>query len=152
MSHFQQHPAFFNKPVILTEEEKRDPISVINDFFTDYNLSEVREIHHNIDHVCLTSDVPPFDDPEERDNLLSFRESEQKVIEAALILLETHSDDSLLVQVPKSNPIDNIQPTGTMDIDDVQNTVLHLQNKLTDLRNVLKKACSEGFVLRFPQK
>ena len=123
MSHFQQHPAFFNKPIRLTEEEKKNPMSVIIYFFTDYNLSEVREIHQNIDHSCLTSDVPPFDNPEERDSLLSFRESEEKVMEAALILMEMPSDVSSLGHPPQSKTGANDRPVEGLDIDDVQNKV-----------------------------
>jgi hypothetical protein len=100
MFHFQRHPKFFNKPIRLTEEEINNPISVIIDFFTDYNLSEVREIHQNIDHTCLTSDTPPFDDSEERDSLFSFRESEEKVLEAALILMEMQSNTPPSSQPP----------------------------------------------------
>jgi hypothetical protein len=149
MSHFQQHPAFFNKPIKLTEEEKKDPMSVIIDFFTDYNLSEVREIHQNIDHICLTSDVAPFDDPEERDNLLSFRDSEEKVMEAALILMETQSDNlaSGITRQSKAEPVG--QQSEDMDIGDIQKKVLHLQSELAELSKSLLKSSGVGLTLRY---
>lgn len=152
MAHFQKHPAFFNKPIILTDEEKNDPMSVIIDFFTDYNLSEVREIHQNIDHVCLTSNAPPFDDPEERNNLLSFRESEEKVMEAALILMETKSDVSPSTHSTHSKPEVNGQTIEGMDLDDVQKRVFHLQNELADLHTSLAKSFGKGVTLRFHSK
>ena len=152
MSHFQQHPAFFNKPIKLSEDEKKDPMRVIIDFFTDYNLSEVREINQNIDHVCLTSNVPPFDDPEERDNLLSFRESEEKVLEAALILMETPADGTSSAHPAQSRAEANGRAIEGMDLDDVQNKVLNLQNELSELQNVLMKACGGRLILKFPQK
>ena len=152
MSHFQQHPAFFNKPIKLTEEEKKTPMRVIIDFFTDYNLSEVREIHQNIDHICLTSGAPPFDDPEERDNLLSFRESEEKVMEAALILMETQSDVSSSAHPPQSKIEADGQAIEGMDVNDVQNKVLRLQNELAELSKSLVKSFGKGVTLRFHSK
>lgn len=152
MSHFQQHPAFFNRPIKLTEEEKKAPIRVIIDFFTDYNLSEVREIHQSIDHVCLTSDAPPFDNPEERDCLLAFRESEEKVLEAALILMETQPDASSPTRQHESREDQDSSATDALDANDVQNRVRQLQDQLLDLHNDLMTACGKGFKLRFPKK
>ena len=152
MSHFQQHPAFFNKPIKLTEDEKKDPMRVIIDFFTDYNLSEVREIHQNIDHICLTSDAPPFDDPEERDNLLSFRDSEEKVMEAALILMEIQSEGSSSTQPPHPKAEDEGQAVKGMDIEDVQSKVFRLQSELAELSKSLIKSYGGGVTLRFHKK
>ena len=152
MSHFQQHPKFFNNPIILTEEEKKAPIKVIIDFFTDYNLSEVREINQNIDHVCLTSDVPPFDNPDERHNLLAFRESEEKLMEAALILMETQSDVSPSPHPPQSSEGADSEEIDSTDLNDVQDKVLNLQNELSELRNSLVKSFGKGVILRFPSK
>jgi len=152
MSHFQQHPAFFNKPIKLTEEEKEDPMSVIIDFFTDYNLSEVREIYQNINHICLTSDAPPFDDPEERDNLLSFRESEEKVMEAALILMETRMDAPLSVQSPQSDAENDLEENDGMDLNEVQNRVFRLQSELAELSKSLVKSFGGGVTMSFHKK
>lgn len=152
MSHFQQHPAFFNKPIILTEEERKNPIRVIIDFFTDYNLSEVREIHQNIDHVCLTSNVPPFDDPEERDSLLSFRESEEKVMEAALLLMESEPNVSPTPERPHLTVHANGEEVDTMDLDDVQSKVHQLQNQLKELQSSIMKTTGGVFNLRFSKK
>jgi len=152
MSHFQQHPAFFNKPIKLTEEEKKDPMSVIIDFFTDYNLSEVREINQSIDHICLTSDAPPFDDPEERDNLLSFRENEEKLMEAALLLMETQSEGPTPVRPPHSKVDGDGQAIEGMDIKDVQSKVFRLQSELAELSKSLIKSYGGGVTLRFHKK
>ena len=152
MSLFQQHPKFFNNPIRLTEEEKMAPIKVIIDFFTDYNLSEVREINQNIDHICLTSDAPPFDDPEERDNLLSYRESEEKVIEAALILMESQGEVSSSSHPPQPNAEADSKEFDTMDVNDVQDRVVHLQNELKELQSSLVQSFGKGVTLRFHSK
>ena len=128
------------------------PIKVIIDFFTDYYLSEVREINQNIDHICLTSDAPPFDDPEERDNLLSYRESEEKVIEAALILMESQGEVSSSSHPPQPNAEADSKEFDTMDVNDVQDRVVHLQNELKELQSSIVKSFGKGVTLRFHSK
>jgi hypothetical protein len=66
MSHFQKNKEFYDKPIRLSEGEKKDPFIVLDEFFTDYNLSEIREINQQADQACLTTDTPPFDDPDKR--------------------------------------------------------------------------------------
>jgi hypothetical protein len=73
MSHFEQHKDFFDKPIRLTETEGKAPLKIIEEFFTDYRLSEVREINEQMVHTCLSSDNYPFDDPDQRDRLLNYQ-------------------------------------------------------------------------------
>lgn len=81
MSHYQ-HNRLFDQPIFLSEEEMKDPYTVILEFFSDYRLGEIREINHNMVHVCLTSGSPPYQDASERDRLLEYRGREEKVLEA----------------------------------------------------------------------
>lgn len=48
------HPEFYNQPILLTEEEKQDPLSVIREFFDDVKLIEVRIHLYNLLKVLLT--------------------------------------------------------------------------------------------------
>ena len=139
MSHFQQHHQFYDKPIRLSEEEKKDPIKVIDEFFTDYNLSEIREINHDVDRVCLSSDAPPFQDPEERDLLISYRESEEKVLEAASVLLETQKPGLQPGQPSRSAKALKC-PEGAVDLDDLQSRVLDIQLKVAELCQIVVKA------------
>ena len=43
---FNLHPEFYNGPILLTEEEKLNPASVIKKGFDDVNLIKVRM------HLC----------------------------------------------------------------------------------------------------
>jgi len=72
MSQYFKFPVFFNQPILLTEEERLNPILVFERLCIDYNLSEVRDICENISSVCLTSDFSPYDDGNERANLQLF--------------------------------------------------------------------------------
>jgi hypothetical protein len=86
MSHFQQHREFFNRPIMLTVEEQQDPLSIIDDFFTDYNLCEIRKINEDTDHVCLTTDEHPFVEATARDCLIAYRRAQERVMEAIWVI------------------------------------------------------------------
>jgi hypothetical protein len=149
MSHFQQHQEFYDKPIRLSEEEKNDPLKVIDEFFTDYNLSEIRELNHDVDRVCLSSDAPPFHDPEERDLLISFRESEEKVLEAASILMKSQKAGQLPGKLLRSAKALKC-PEGAVDLDDLQNRVLDIQLKVAELCQIVVKAWGEKIKILIP--
>jgi hypothetical protein len=88
MSEFLSHPEFFNQPVCLSQDELEFPMKVINQFFSDYSLSEVRDIHDNIGEVCLTSDSPPFSDGDQRANFLLYQNNVIRFFEAVFVLAE----------------------------------------------------------------
>jgi len=89
MSHFKLKKEIFNRPIRLTEQDEKDPVLTFDEFFTNYSLSEIRQINQDMDQACLTSDTPPFHEPEERAALLNYREYEEKVLEAAFIIYQT---------------------------------------------------------------
>lgn len=126
MSLFQQHQEFFNKPIRLTEEEKKDPINVIDEFFTDYRLSEIREINQQSDRICLSTDDPPFHDADQRDRLLAYRASEEKLLEAASILLQNKASFSKPDPPQGSQKEEKISTTEPVDLDELQKRILDL--------------------------
>ena len=91
MSEFLNHPEFYNRPVSLTQDEIEFPIKVINQFFSDYNLSELRAIHDDIEEVCLTTDAPPFADGDQRSNFLLYQHNLIRLFEAVFVLAEIKS-------------------------------------------------------------
>jgi len=42
MSHFHNHPHFFNQPILLSKERQNDPKAFLERFFDDYNMCELR--------------------------------------------------------------------------------------------------------------
>ena len=84
----------FNQALRLREEEKKEPIEVINRFFEDYRLYEWRHILWTTVQTCLTSDNDAFIDPEERANLLVHYEALEKVLEAAWLLRQEKKDSA----------------------------------------------------------
>jgi hypothetical protein len=140
MSHFQQHQEFFDKPIRLSEDEENDPIKVIEEFFTDYRLSEIREINEETNRVCLTSDIPPFQDPEERDRLISFREREEKLIEAASLLLLSRQTNNQALSTGEYDKAPNVISDEAMALPDLQKKVVDIQRKVAELGKIVLKS------------
>jgi len=86
MSFFEQNRSFFNNPICLSPDEMSNPVIVFDDFFTDYNLSELRQILANIDEACLTSDCSVFEEAWKRADYICFQKKLILVFEAAYIL------------------------------------------------------------------
>jgi hypothetical protein len=91
MSEFLNHPDFFDKPVFLSETESHAPLTVLEEFFSDYSLSELRQILDDIRQVCLTTDQPPFSEPDRRADYLQYERHMISLLEAAFILAKGNS-------------------------------------------------------------
>jgi hypothetical protein len=99
MSDFLNHPEFYNQPVCLTDDEINYPIKVIERFFTDYSLSDIRTIHDEIEEVCLTTDSPLFANGSQRSDFLFYLNNLIRLLEAAFVLPELKSQRK---NIPKS--------------------------------------------------
>jgi hypothetical protein len=91
MSEFLNHPEFYNQPVCLTDDEINFPFNVIDRFFTDYSLSDIRTIHDEIKEICLTTDAPPFANGNQRSDFLFYLNNLIRFLEAAFVLSELKS-------------------------------------------------------------
>ena len=92
MSEFLNHPDFFDEPVLLSKAEKNDPLMVLREFFADYRLSELRQIQEEIQEICLTTDRPPFFDPQRRADYLLYERNLIGLLEAAFMLAKRQSE------------------------------------------------------------
>jgi len=86
MSHYLEHPQFYNKPIHLSEQEMHDPYRILKGFFLDYNLNELREILQDICEMGMTCDIPPYHTGESRANLLLFCKKIELLFEAAFVV------------------------------------------------------------------
>jgi hypothetical protein len=87
MSQFLEQKELFDQVLRLREEEKREPIIVIERFFGDYRLHEWRHYLWTMVETCLTTDSTEFSDPEERANLLLRYKDLEGFLEAGYLLL-----------------------------------------------------------------
>jgi len=86
MSPFLEQKELFDQVLRLREEEKRDPMIVIQRYFDDYRLHECRHYLWTMVETCLTSDSEAFSDPEERANLLLRYKDLEGLLEAGYLL------------------------------------------------------------------
>ncbi|MFZ6024567.1 MAG: hypothetical protein ACOYVG_08960 [Bacteroidota bacterium] len=86
MHTFELHPEFYNHPILLTKEEKQNPLSVIREFFDDTKLIEVRIHLYKLLDVALTQHNSIYHEAAERDAVLCFVKQLEKMIEGAIII------------------------------------------------------------------
>jgi len=88
MSHYLEHLQFYNQPVRLSQEFKKDPIFFLRRFYCDYHLAELRQFQREILETCLTTDTPPFCDPTKRADLLLLHQNVELLFEATFLILK----------------------------------------------------------------
>jgi hypothetical protein len=86
MSLFQQHKDFYNSPVLLSEDQKKEPLKVITAFFSYAHLHQAREILADLLHTALISDNSEFDSGSKRDGIILFCKEVEQLIEAAYLI------------------------------------------------------------------
>lgn len=86
MHNFNLHSDFYNQPILLTDEEKQDPLPVIRAFFEDVKLAEVRTHLYNLLEVTLTTPNTIYDEASERDVVVCFIKQLERMVEASQIL------------------------------------------------------------------
>lgn len=82
MHNFELHHEFYNLPILLTEEEIKNPLLVIKQFFDDVKLVEVRIHLNNLLEVTLTRPNTIYDNASERDTVLCLIKQLEKMIES----------------------------------------------------------------------
>ncbi len=95
MSQFLEQKELFDGVLLLREEEKRDPMVVLERFFSDYRLHECRHHLWTMVETCLTTDNTGFSDPEERGNLLLHYRDLERLLEAGAMLLQQHQQQAI---------------------------------------------------------
>jgi hypothetical protein len=86
MSHYLDQPEIYNQPIRLSQQERQHPITVLKKYFHDYHLSDTRHNLWEILSACLSTDTPPYDDPSNRADLLTFYERIEQVLEASFVI------------------------------------------------------------------
>jgi len=86
MSLFREHFEFYNQPILLPEEYQKNPVTFLERFFSDYHLCDLREILEDILETCLTTDNPPFNDPEKRADIILLHKNVMCLFETAFLL------------------------------------------------------------------
>jgi len=88
------HSGFYDKPILLIENV--EPLNVIDRFFADFSLSELRDILWTWFEAAITSDSAQYSDPEDRATLLYRYRRIEELIEAAFIVSNHQSSNPLI--------------------------------------------------------
>ena len=102
MSQFLEQKELFDGILLLGAEEVREPMEVLERFFSDYHLHECRYILSIMLETCLTTENPNFSDPAERASLMMNCKNLERLIEAGSLLLKRHRDQLQKVTVQEA--------------------------------------------------
>jgi len=83
---YNNHPQWYNQPLRLTKEQKKDPLPVLDDFFECYHLNEVRQTLWEWLSEIVSSPRSISSDHHDRSNHVYFYEKIEGVIEAVFII------------------------------------------------------------------
>lgn len=83
---FLIQPKLYEQPIWLSKEEKESPLQVLEKFFEDYKLNELRFYLWQMVEACLTSENSQFAEPVERADLLHLYQAMEKALEAAYVM------------------------------------------------------------------
>jgi hypothetical protein len=86
MSLYQQHQQFYNQPIRLTQSQIKSPREVIEDFFSDLRLHDIREDLAKLLECAMITDCEHFEMPKQRASIITFLEHLEEMIEAAYLL------------------------------------------------------------------
>ena len=76
---------FYNESIRLREDQLTDPESVLDEFFVDYQMVEVRQQLWDLLETALTSENTAFAEAPQREALLLFYYRLEEVMEAVFI-------------------------------------------------------------------
>lgn len=93
MSQYLEQPQLFDQVMRLEEGERKEPLGVIDRFFTDYKLHEFRHILWTMVETCLTTDNSDFSEPGERADLLLRYNDLEKLLEASYLVLKGRGEE-----------------------------------------------------------
>lgn len=90
MSLFLERKELFDCILLLGEDEIREPMEVLERFFSDYHLHECRYILWAMLQTCLTTDNTEFSEPAERASLIMNCKNLERLLEAGSLILRNH--------------------------------------------------------------
>jgi hypothetical protein len=98
------HPQWYNQPLRLTEEQRKNPMMVFDDFFECYHLNDVRDILWKWTVEIVSSPGSISSEPLERSNHFYFYEKMETLIEAIYIMKNRINEQSKNAGVANANP------------------------------------------------
>lgn len=101
MFSFRMYATLSKQVQFLTPKEKADPISVLRELFKEHDLSDIKHALLSTVKVCLICDFPPFDDGNNRADLIEIMGAILNSLEAAKLILDRSKEKTLSEQKKK---------------------------------------------------
>jgi hypothetical protein len=80
------HPQLDNQPLRLTEEERQDPYSVLDDFYSCFHLQDIREVLWDWLVAAMSAESSAYNTGYARSNLVFVYEKLELFIEAVQVI------------------------------------------------------------------
>jgi hypothetical protein len=141
MSQFDNHPEFYDQPIRLSEEQKMEPFSVLQVFFQNCHLHEVRKMLWKMLECSLTIRYSVYDEAADRSQLLWFYREIETMAEAAFVLCQ--KTDLIAIATPPTTSDSALTPkwkTKSMLEDEIRSLRIknaELEKEVIELRGML---------------
>jgi len=106
-----KHPAWENQPLRLTDEERKNPYIVVEEFYTCFHLQDMREILWEWLVAALSSESINYNTAYSRSNLIFVYEKLESFMEATYVLNKRRNKKKKRNRQegkPWDNPSDNL--------------------------------------------
>ncbi|WP_081170382.1 hypothetical protein [Niastella populi] len=127
------HPQWYNQPLRLTNEQKSDPLLVLDDFFECYHLNDVRQLLWQWFSVMITSQRGIAIDPLDHDNHLFFYEKIEGIIEVAYVMKRKIHKQRLRSEKRKSKK--GNQPEKSQPVNEPEQPNSHKSKPILEVNN-----------------
>jgi hypothetical protein len=97
MTPLYERPELSSIPILLSGPQIDHPYEVLEEFFGDFSLGEIRKALQTELIVCLTTENAAFAKPEERSGLLQCHDRVAEVLEAAFLIVRQKRSDGVYI-------------------------------------------------------
>ena len=87
MTPLRERPEWSQLPVLLSDPQMDRPYQVFEEFFADFNLSEIRQALQQKLVTCLTTENTAYGKAEQRAGLLQHHDRLVELVEAAFLIV-----------------------------------------------------------------
>jgi hypothetical protein len=91
MNLFLSQAEFYDLPIRISQELQENPMAALQEFYSFYPLSEIRQSLWDLLETALTSRNLVFAESEKREEIVLFYEQLEKMLEGAYILYKKES-------------------------------------------------------------
>lgn len=97
MTPVRERPEWSHSPILLSDQQMVRPYQVLEEFFGDYSLGEIRQALQEELMTCLTTENAAFVTPEQRSGLLRRHDRLVEILEALFLVVRRKRSDGIFI-------------------------------------------------------